>query len=183
MYHENRAIRDKELIKAVLDICDVINVGLFDDEFPYVLPLNFGYEFEDDLVFYMHHAVEGYKIKLVEKNPKVGITTYRFLDTKQSSHDYRSVMAFGEMSFIPRESDEYVKAWELLCRHNGRKVPDRVFAPDFPVLMGKIVCRAENVIGKAQYPVGTPEEIPLIASEDEELYKPIPRRKRIKQDL
>ena len=168
MRHAEREIRDKEIIKAILDMCDVINVGFFDDEYPYVIPVNFGYEYEENLVFYMHHALDGYKNRLVEKNPNVCVVTHKFIDKihndyDKSSHDYRSVMAFGEMRFINRavESDEYAKAWESLCKHNGRTAPTSVFEPNFPVLMSKIVCRPENVIGKAQRPIKTVEEVPF----------------------
>ncbi|MCL2772761.1 MAG: pyridoxamine 5'-phosphate oxidase family protein [Oscillospiraceae bacterium] len=166
MYHADREIRDKEIIKAILDMCDIINIGFFDDEYPYVLPVNFGYEFEENLIFYMHHATEGYKNKLIENNPKVCVTAHKFIDHiyndyDNSSHDYRSVMAFGEMEFIPRESPDYKKAWEILCKCNGRKVPASVFFPEFKVLMSKIVCRPENVIGKAQRHITSVEEVPF----------------------
>ena len=164
MYHAEREIRDKKIIMAILDMCDVINIGFFDDEYPYVLPVNFGYEFKDNLVFYMHHAIDGYKNKLVENNPKVCVVTHKFVDhinSDKSGHDYRSVMAFGEMSFISRESEEYGKAWTELCKFNGRTVPEAVFKPDFKVLMSKIVCRSENVIGKAQYQITELEQVPL----------------------
>ena len=167
MYHADREIRDKEIIKAILDMCDVINIGFFDDEYPYVLPVNFGYEYEENLVFYMHHAVEGYKNKLIENNPKVCVSTHKFMDKiyndyDKSSHDYRSVMAFGEIEIITRESGEYKKAWEALCRCNERPaVPDVVYSPGFRVLMSKIVCRPENVTGKAQRRISSVNEVPF----------------------
>ena len=80
MYHADREIRDKEIIKAILDMCDVISIGMFDGEYPYVLPVNFGYEFEEDLIFFTHHAVVGYKNDLIKKNPKVCVNTYKFID-------------------------------------------------------------------------------------------------------
>ena len=167
MFHADREIRDVAMIKAILDMCDVINIGLFDDEYPYVLPVNFGYEFEDDLIFYTHHAITGYKNELVRKNPKVCVTAHRFIDepneTGKLVHDYRSVMAFGEMSFIAPQSDEYRKAWQLLAAANGRTVPNTVFEPGYRVLMGKIVCKRDKVIGKAQYPIANLEDIPFKA--------------------
>ena len=166
MYHKDREIRDKEIIKSILDMCEVINIGFYDDEYPYVLPVNFGYEFDDDLIFYMHHAIDGYKNKLVKRNPRVCVVTYMYAghiknDIDHTSHDYRSVMAFGEMSFIPKESDEYKRAWAALARGYGHEVPDAVFEPGFNVLMGKIVCRPENVIGKSQIPVHDVSQVPL----------------------
>ena len=165
MYHSDREIRDIDLIKAILNMCDVINIGMFDEEYPYVVPVNFGYEFEKDLIFYTHHAITGYKNKLIATNPKVCVTTHRFIDKPNEAgklvHDYRSVMAFGEMSFISQDDDEYGKAWTALAEFNGRQVPDTVFKPGYKVLMGKIVCKRENVIGKAQYPITKIEEIPF----------------------
>ncbi|MDR0473129.1 MAG: pyridoxamine 5'-phosphate oxidase family protein [Treponema sp.] len=166
MHHADREIRDRKIIMAILDMCDVINIGFFDDEYPYVLPVNFGYEFEDNLVFYTHHAAEGYKNKLIKSSPKVCVVTHKFIDHihndyDNSGHDYRSVMAFGEMSVIERESAEYGKAWGALCRCNGRAVPDAVFKPEFKVLMSKIACRPENVIGKAQRHITTVDQVPF----------------------
>jgi Predicted flavin-nucleotide-binding protein len=169
MYHANREIRDMELLKAILDMCDVINIGLFDEEYPYVLPVNFGYEFKDDLIFYTHHAIEGYKNDLIRKNPKVCVTTHRFVDKPNKAgklvHDFRSIMAFGEITFISRESGEYRTAWEKFASAYGREVPDIVFKPDYPVLMCKIVCPRAQVIGKAQYPIKKLEDIPFPESD------------------
>ena len=164
----DREIKDKELIKAILDMCDVINVAFFDEEYPYNLPLNYGYEFEDNLIFYCHHAPEGYKNHLIENNPKVCVVTHKFIDNlnggyDSSSYAYRSVMAFGEMSFITPGSVEYVKAWQCLCTHNKRDVPDAIYGESLQkrIKMSKIVCRPENVTGKAQRKIDSLEDIPL----------------------
>ena len=41
MYHTDREILDKEIIKSILDMCEVINIGFIDEEYPYVLPISF----------------------------------------------------------------------------------------------------------------------------------------------
>lgn len=166
MYHTNREIRDRAIIRAILDLCDVINIGFFDEEYPYVLPVNFGYEYQNDLIFYTHHAVKGYKNELIAKNPNVCVEAHRFVDHTKFihhglPHDYRSVMAFGKISVIPREDEEYQKAWSVLTACNGREVPNRVFQPDFRVMMCKIVCPAERVFGKAEHAITSPEQVPF----------------------
>ena len=166
MYHSEREIQDRSIICTMLDMCEVINIGFFDEEYPYVLPVNFGYTYEDDLVFYAHHAQEGYKNKLIIDNPKVCVTTYKFMDRiynsfDHTSHDYRSVMAFGDISVISRESADYKKAWESLAAHNHCSVSEAVYKPGFKVLMTKIVCRSEKVIGKAQRKITRLEDVPL----------------------
>ena len=151
-------------------MCDVLNIAFFDEEYPYNLPVTFGYEYEKNLTFYCHHATAGHKNHLVKRNPKVCVVTHRFKDRIYNSydgtnHDYRSVMAFGEMSFIDSESDEYKKAWQHLCTCNGREVPDIVYTPDFKkrIQMSKIVCLPENVYGKAQREITSLDQIPLKA--------------------
>jgi len=166
MRHADRKITDKEILIAILDMCEIINIGFHDEEYPYVLPVNFGYSFEDDLIFYTHHAPEGYKNALIENNPKVCVVTHKFIDQihntyDHSSHDYRSVMAFGEISIIDRESDDYKKAWECLAAHNHCNFTDAVYKPEFKILMCKIVCRPENVIGKAQRNITDVSQVPL----------------------
>jgi nitroimidazol reductase NimA-like FMN-containing flavoprotein (pyridoxamine 5'-phosphate oxidase superfamily) len=168
MHHADREIRDKEIVKAILDMCEVIDIGFFDDEYPYILPVNFGYDYGDDLVFYTHHALDGYKNKLVAGNPKVCVMTYVFKghiynDYDHSSHDYRSVMAFGEMSFIDQGSEDYEKAWRALGRAYGHDVTNHLTNPESQkgVLMAKIVCRPENVIGKAQRSIKGLEDVPF----------------------
>ncbi|MCL2539767.1 MAG: pyridoxamine 5'-phosphate oxidase family protein [Oscillospiraceae bacterium] len=169
MRKADREIIGRELIRGVLDMCDVINVAFSGEEYPYNLPLNFGYEYEDDLVFYCHHGPEGYKNDLIEKNPKVCVVTYKFIDHiwnsyDKSGHDYRCVMAFGEMSFIDPDSDEYKKAWDLLTAFNGRTTPDMVLEDKYRhnrIRMSKIVCRHENVFGKAQRHITALDQLPF----------------------
>ena len=165
----DKHVEDREILLAILDMCDVINVAFFDEEYPYIVPLNFGYEFKDDLVFYCHHGPWGHKNTLIEKNPKVCLVTHKFIDGiynsyDKSGHDYRSVMAFGEMSFIPPDSDEYEKAWAVLTSCNNRVVPPMVLEREYrqtKVRMSKIVCRAKDVYGRAQRKLTSLDQVPF----------------------
>lgn len=74
MRRNDREVTD---IKAVLEIAGrgkVLHLGLNDGEYPYIVPLNYGYEYVDGkLVFYMHSAKEGHKLDLIKENPNVCI--------------------------------------------------------------------------------------------------------------
>lgn len=67
MRQSKRQVTDKATICAMLDAIDTIHVAMHDEPFPYVVPLNFGYDWEDKLVFYFHCAHEGYKLDLLHK--------------------------------------------------------------------------------------------------------------------
>ena len=58
----------------IIERAKILHLGLFDSEYPYVLPLHYGYEYtEGSLVFYLHSAKEGHKIDLIKTNPNVCI--------------------------------------------------------------------------------------------------------------
>ena len=49
-------------------------LALFDADYPYIVPLHYGYEYtEGILIFYMHCAKEGHKLDLIRSNPNVCI--------------------------------------------------------------------------------------------------------------
>lgn len=69
MRRKDREVTDfKEIIK-VINECDTIRLGFQDGEYPYIVPMNFGYEVIDkQITFYVHGALEGRKIELIKKN-------------------------------------------------------------------------------------------------------------------
>jgi nitroimidazol reductase NimA-like FMN-containing flavoprotein (pyridoxamine 5'-phosphate oxidase superfamily) len=163
-------IRDKPMIKAILDMCKVINVGLFDDKYPYVFPTNYGYIYEEDLIFFTHHAPAGHKLDLFARNPHVCVTCYSFADhiknprsSSHSRHDYRSVMAFGIMEELKPGTPEYRLSLKCLHENNGRIAADSFTNRDHSAYMRmfKITCHPEDVTGKSQDPLAGLHEIPL----------------------
>lgn len=166
MRQSARQVTDRAVIRAMLDGMDTIFVGIHDEPAPYVVPLNFGYEFEDALVFYFHCAQAGYKLELLEKNPNVCVTAASFISyaggsVKGHRHDYRSVIARGVAQRIEPDTEEFDRAHRLLLAHNHR-----TFAPgDAPVMrfiqLWRIVCRPEDVTAKAEIVPGSVEEVPF----------------------
>jgi nitroimidazol reductase NimA-like FMN-containing flavoprotein (pyridoxamine 5'-phosphate oxidase superfamily) len=72
MRRKDKEIVDIEDIIKIIKKCDVCRLGIFDDEYPYIIPLNFGYNYENgELSLYFHSAVEGKKLDLIKKNNKV----------------------------------------------------------------------------------------------------------------
>ena len=73
MRRKDREITSFDEQLKIIDQCDVVRLGLVDDDgYPYILPLNFGYEvIDNELVLYFHGALEGYKYELIDKNNKL----------------------------------------------------------------------------------------------------------------
>ena len=102
---------DREIIRAILDQIQIVHVGINDGDYPYVVPMNFGYEMaEDRLLVYLHCAKEGHKVDLWTANPKVSLTFSMFTNHpndlyRGAMHDFRSVMANGIIRrLVPHES-------------------------------------------------------------------------------
>lgn len=67
-----RAVEDEAEIIRILDNCKIIHIGMLDEDEVYVIPMNYGYTFEDNqLTFYLHGATKGRKIDVLRANPKV----------------------------------------------------------------------------------------------------------------
>ena len=125
MRQRKRQVTDKATICAMLDAMDTIHVAMHDEPFPYIVPLNFGYHWEDKLTFYFHCAHEGYKLELLHRNPHVCVNASSFVSYASASvkghlHDYRSVTARGVAEKLEPDSAEFIHAHERLLAHNLR---------------------------------------------------------------
>lgn len=182
MVRYDRYVYEPEIITAILDICPIVHVGFQDKNNAYVLPLNYGYTAtEEKLLIFVHTAKEGYKLKLIEKNPLVCCTFSAWMNFpdrpyKGHVHDFRSVMAFGKIRLLDLESEaQYCRnALEELLKKNHRtgcKNPKGINA----VNMYVIECDWSDVSGKTETPVRTAEDVPFAdvysALEDREPYE------------
>lgn len=69
MRRKDREIKDFDQIIEIIEKCDVCRIGLEDGDFPYIVPMNFGYRVNDgQIVFYLHGAKEGRKMELIKKS-------------------------------------------------------------------------------------------------------------------
>ena len=70
MRRRDREVTDINEIKHILDTGKTLHLGLVDEGKPYIVPMNYGYAFEDrKLVFYVHGALEGRKLDIIQSNP------------------------------------------------------------------------------------------------------------------
>ncbi len=122
MRKSNREIKDFNKIIELLDRCQVIRLGLYGEDYPYVVPLSFGWEVkEGKLNIYFHCAKEGKKIDLIASNNKVCVEAdilNGYKPTEKSvTADYESVIAFGTAQEV--EGNEAVHGIKLLLDHCG----------------------------------------------------------------
>ena len=167
MRRKDREVRDRTLLSGMLDMAEVLCVAMKNEPFPYIVPLNFGYEWRgDELVFYFHSAKEGMKLNLLRADPRVAVNAAAFVSYagkpyRGHLHDYRSVTAFGIAEELSPDSEAFLHAHEKLLEHNARRMQPE----DIPVMpqlsLWQIRCKAEDVSGKAEIVPKTAAEIPF----------------------
>lgn len=163
-----REVTNVDFIEEMLGLFDTCHVGMFDDDgYPYVVPMNFGYERTDtSFIFYFHFAKQGHKVDLFKANPKVCLNMSAFQDFPEDrlnghKHDYRSVIAKGEMRLIEQDEEElYLHAHEVLMVTNGRPFDKEARRGKMPPLyIGIVECPFENVRAKSEFPIETIEDV------------------------
>ena len=127
MLRKDREITDVNEMLEVIKKCTVMRLGLCDDGEVYIVPMNFGYTYENEqLIFYFHGAVRGRKYDIIKKNPKVGfelecdIVPYGGDLPCQYGMEFSSIIGNGiaEMIDDPQEKIEGIK---ILMQHQSGK--------------------------------------------------------------
>lgn len=122
MRRKDREITDIDQIFDILQRCDTIRLGIYGNEYPYVVPLSFGCEMKDGTItVYFHGAKEGLKHELLAANPNVCVEADIFKGYVGTGNgtttDYESVIGFGRAEIC--EDEEAVHGIELLTEHCG----------------------------------------------------------------
>ncbi len=107
MRRKDREITDFEAILQIIDACDIIRLGLADEDFPYIVPMNFAYTVhEGQFAFYVHGAMAGRKYELMRKNRKcsfemdIPLKMECIKARKDVTMRYRCVMGTAAITFL-----------------------------------------------------------------------------------
>jgi nitroimidazol reductase NimA-like FMN-containing flavoprotein (pyridoxamine 5'-phosphate oxidase superfamily) len=126
MRRKDREIVDMNEILGIIKKCDVCSLAFFDKEYPYIIPLNFGYHNHDDKIeLYFHCAGVGKKLDLMKANPNVAfeMNCSRNLITGENACDYtmefESVCGNGVAVILPEE--EKITALNYLMKQYSNK--------------------------------------------------------------
>ena len=122
MSRQDRLVTDQEELIEIIRRCQVIHIGMHDGEDIYVIPMNYGYTWENNkLTFYLHGALEGKKIDLLKKNGRIGFEVdcdHELVEGKvpcQFSFKFASVAGTGTARIL-EESQEKIQAMEYLMK-------------------------------------------------------------------
>ncbi len=158
MRRKDREITDRGEIRAILERARVLHLGLYDGEFPYVVPMHYGFTFEDGkLTLYTHCAKEGRKLELLRRDGRVFVE----IDTDEAlvpgptacswGARYASVMGRGRAAIV-EDAAEKCRALTLLMRTQTGK--DFSITPEMAAAVTVLRIDVETYTAKARRQTG-----------------------------
>ena len=176
MHREYCRVSDRDMIDEILRMTNVCSVAFHDEPFPYVIQMNYGYEWEgparDQLVFYMHFGMVGHKFDLIAADPRVAVAAGVFLNRgghrkfRNEPHDFRSVHGYGRAEVINGADERrWLVGINAMLRRSGW--------PELSVVTEKNKGRlqvlrvpCEFYTAKAQYAIDSPDIVQMPSVED-----------------
>jgi len=122
MRRKDREITNINEKMEIIEKCKVCRLGLSENNLPYVVPLNYGYIFENDkLTLFFHGAIEGKKIEMIKNNYNAcfeidcdGKLIERDKPSEYS-YEYKSIIGFGKIIFL-ETNEEKIKGLNCLMK-------------------------------------------------------------------
>jgi nitroimidazol reductase NimA-like FMN-containing flavoprotein (pyridoxamine 5'-phosphate oxidase superfamily) len=118
-------------ILAIIKNQQICRIALNDDPWPYIVPVNFGYDYQDGRwTIWFHGARSGKKMRLLRRNPAVSVEIdggYRLLpaaDACDYSCAYASIIAGGRATIV-QDRHEIAAGMDRIMR---QAVPDKTFS-------------------------------------------------------
>ena len=111
MRRTERDITDLNKIKEIIENNQCCRLGFIDHGSVYIVPLNYGYIYNDKHIFYFHGAKVGKKIDLIKQNNHVGfeIDNNQLVEGKTScqySMKYQSIIGNGHIELIENNEEK-----------------------------------------------------------------------------
>lgn len=126
MRRKDREITEIDEILDIIKKCTVCRLAFFDFEFPYIIPLNFGLEYENgEITLYFHCANQGKKLDRIKENNKVGFemdTDHKLIEGELAcdyTMEYGSVVGNGRIEALGEK--EKIHALTVLMNHYSPK--------------------------------------------------------------
>ena len=171
MRRVHREIQDPDAIRTLIDACQTVRIGATDGNGPFVVPMSFGYTWDNEawrkmregsteppvpLRLYLHSAADGRKARCFASSPRVAIEMDRALGVIAGSYacsysySYQSLMGAGTIVPIEDEADK-AEALARLMEHMAPGAPVS-FPPEAISRVAVWRIDVDELSGKERYP-------------------------------
>jgi nitroimidazol reductase NimA-like FMN-containing flavoprotein (pyridoxamine 5'-phosphate oxidase superfamily) len=126
MRKQNREVKSAEEILSIIERCDACRIALPTGAAPYIVPLNFGYEYAaaGTLTLWFHCAKEGRKLDLIKDGCEAGFEMDTDHELKpgvgacEYSMNYASVIGSGMIAPVTDDA-ERLRGLDRIMEHYG----------------------------------------------------------------
>ena len=128
MRRQDRKITEPAVIRAVLDKCRTLHLGLVEDGRAYIVPLNYGWTEENGrYTLYAHSAAEGRKIDLIRGGADVGFemeTGVEYFDADTAcgwGNRYESIIGEGLATLLSTPEEKRQALTAIMAHYSARR--------------------------------------------------------------
>lgn len=157
MRRKDREITNFEEIINVMKACKVCHVAFHDEEYPYVVPMNFGMEVNgNEVILYFHGANTGKKHDLIRKNNKVafvmevtsGIVTGSHVGACECTMEFASIMGTGVIDYLEENTEKIEALHTLMAQYNVYEGEEYHFHDEMVPKTAVLRLRVNSLSGK-----------------------------------
>ncbi|MDR0749639.1 MAG: pyridoxamine 5'-phosphate oxidase family protein [Tannerellaceae bacterium] len=129
MRRKDKEITGTEEMIAIIEQNTVCRIGLSQNNRPYIVPLNYGYSFENNiLTLYFHSAREGRKMDIIKENNQACFEIdcdHQLIEGgKPCSYSYafKSIIGFGRIVIIESTDEKINGLNRIIKQQTGKEI-------------------------------------------------------------
>jgi hypothetical protein len=118
-----KPVFDWNIADGIMREAEVLRIALCDEELPYIVPVNFGY---DGKAIYIHSSPKSRKLEIIRKNPNAAFEVDLDVRITQAerpcewSMKYKSVVGRGKAEIVEDENGKLAALKELTLHYKGK---------------------------------------------------------------
>ena len=113
MRKANREVKDRNEIIEIMKRCDVCRLVFNNGDYPYIVPLNFGLDADEEkVIIYFHSALEGTKVEIMKREMDCNHELQYDEAKGYCTMAYESVIGRGKIKIL--SEDEKMEALKKL---------------------------------------------------------------------
>lgn len=126
MRRKDREITDTNTIETFIAKEQILRIAFYDEGDIYIVPINYGYSYDEQYTFYFHGAKAGRKYELAKKTPAVGFEIdgdYTLLTGETAcdfSAAFQSVVGTGTLSIV-ENTEEKIRGLNAIMKQTTSK--------------------------------------------------------------
>lgn len=154
MRRRDREITNKIAIEEFIAKEQILRIAFYDEGDIYIVPVNYGYLYDEQYTFYFHGAKAGRKYELAKKKPTVGFEidgNYMLLESEAAcgfSATFQSVIGTGNLSLVEDNTEKIIGLNTIMKQTTSKsewnysdKMLDAVAV--FKLVVDKLSCKAK----------------------------------------